>query len=363
MTGALELSAIPCMTDNGNTTLNTRNLNSNGAQYQVVFQMPKSGNISEIGFVVDAIVGTPGQLLVQLNTVNNTGAGTNSTLASGSINNASTLTTNAVNWIALSSSYAVNRGDFIGCNVRASTTVGTWDASNRITLRHCYNVDSPSGAFRYEFPYGTSGSSKLSGNGFICFKYSDGSIYGFTALDRELLAPAGSGTAYGNIFSIPNSVGSLKVIGMAILTNNPAAIDATTLTYRLHTRSGSTATTVETQSFTTSRNFGMQNGTNFRRVIYFDNEETVNGGTDIIASFETSVTTNNIWKYDFDSTANREAMTPWMKVKGCTINTGSNAITEQEVIYFISLLVKDITAPSGGGSGMPSVFGGGFANA
>jgi len=364
MTGALELSVIPIMVDNNNVTLALRSLNANGAQYNVVFQAPKTGNITEVGFVVDAIVGTPGRLLGQLISMSDTGAGSTATLAEG-FTDASTLSTGVVSWITLDTPYSIARGDFFGVNIRASTAAGTWNSTNRLTLRNSYNIDSPTGCFRYEFPYGTSGSSKLNGNGFIAFKYDDGSIYGYTALDRELYAPAGSGTAYGNIFSIPASIGSLKVIGMAIITANPAAIDGTTLTYRLHTRSGSTATTVETQSFTTSRDFGAQTGTNFRRVIYFDNPETVNGGTDIIASFETSVTTNTIWKYNFGNTAEREAMTPWMITKGCSIDTSTNAITEEEAIYFISLLVTDITAPSGGsgGGGIAPTFGGGFADA
>ena len=366
MTGALELSVIPIMNDNNNTNLNTYTVASIGAQYNVVFQAPKDGNIVKVGFVPDTLTGSPGVLYGQLISMTNTGAGSASTLEQGSMSGASVVV-GQMNWITLDNSYAITRGTFFGVNIRASTISGEgpWNSNNKITLRQGYNIDSPSGCFKYEFPYGTSGSSKLQLCGMIAFQYDDNSIYGFTALNRELYAPAGSGTAYGNIFSIPASIGSLKVIGMAYVALHPAAIDGTTLTYRLHTRSGSTATTVETQSYTSSRNFGTQTSNVYRRVIYFDNPVTVNGGTDIIASFETTVTTNTIWKYNFGTTAEREAMTPWMITKGCSIDTSTNAITEEEAIYFISLLVTDITAPTGGGGGggIAPTFGGGFADA
>ena len=355
MTGAVELSFLSAMNESTNVTLNTRNLNANGAQYAINFQCPKAGNISKVHWVVDSVVGTPGRLLIQFWNIDADGAGSTGT----QLNNVNDFTgthTTGLNSYTLTTPLAVTRGQWIQFNIRASTASGTWDGSNRITVRWNYNADSPIGNFRYGAPYGSSGSAKLDGCGWLAVEYDDGRIVGFPVDTKEIFT-ASTGIYYGNCFTIPPEWGSAKVVGLKICTNN-TGLPGTNVTYRLHSVSGTTATqlTSDVEDGDYRRNSTDAPLTNH----FFSTPQIVNGGSKVIASIETTSTTLGLYRWNFFDSTTRAAFNNLTDIEGCTIS--GTTITFENKIYFLTLLVTDITRPTGGGGGYGQKIGGNLIN-
>lgn len=356
MTGAVELSFMSALNESSNVTLNTRNFNANGAQYAINFQCPKAGNINKVYWVVDTVVGTPGRLLIQFSAIDADGAGATGAQLN-SVNDFTGTHTTGLNSYTLTTPLAVTRGQWIQFNIRASTASGLWDGSNRITVRWNYNADSPIGNFRYGAPYGSSGSSKLDGCGWLAVEYDDGRIVGFPVDTKEILTVS-TGIAYGNCFTIPQEWGSAKVIGLKIC-NNHGGLAGTNLTYRLHSVSGTTATTLTTDTVD-----GDYRAVQIAAPLthhFFATPQTINGGDKVIASIETTSTTLGLYRWNFFNSTTRAAFNNLVDIEGCTVN--GTSITFEDKIYFLTLLVTDITRISGGaGGGYGQTFGGGLIN-
>jgi hypothetical protein len=361
MTMGLELGWLPAMNDGNSLSLQLRTYNSNGTQTANCYQFPKSGTITEVGYFIHAITGSPGRFLYQINELGTSGNAGGAQLNSVNdyVDAGTQLTAGQTNWFVLNTPVSVTKGQWVAVNFRASTASGLWGTGNTMTARYNYGIEGPSSNLHYGAPYSASGTPKITTGGFYAFKFSDGSIWGFPLKEKELMAPAGAGTCYGNCLTIPSSWGAVKISGMTFMMNN-TGLAGTDLTFRLHTVSGTTATVQRTK--TIDGDFRRINVDVSRNVIYFDSDLTVNGGDKIIASVETTSTTNLLYRWTFEDDNNRKAMTPIIEQEGCSVNVSSGAITFEDSLYFSSILVNGFNIPTVGGTGMPNKFGGQYGN-
>lgn len=371
MTGALELTYGVALNDvigssgpppTGSLLVNTLTLNANGSQRQYNFQCPKDGSITKVYYKIESITGSPGRLLFQLNSLLVTGVGQNAQLNSTNdfFNGPHTV---GINSFTLTTPVSVTRGQWIGYNVRASTASGSWSSGgtgNNMALATSYNASTPFQTFGSSAPYGSSGSSKVTYAGFMAVEYSDGTVVGgfIDTRDAEITSSP-TNKAYGNCFTIPPEWGSAKVVGMKITMSNEG-LGSTDLKFRLHSVSGTTATTLTTDT---------EDG-DFRRVTndatlsihYFATPQTINGGDKVIASIETTSTTLRIPRFNFTSSTYRSFWNNLTDIEACNVDLSTNTITFYDRLYGISLLVTDIVKKSGGGGGFGAKFGGGLAN-
>lgn len=335
------------MSDDPRTSSTT--VDAAGEYMAAIFQAPKTGNISKIGYFAATATGSPA-VDVRLETVAGTGLPSGS-LKGTNTNGSSSPLSNTWNWVTLTSAAAVTKGDYLAAKVLYSSgtslLINHWEA----------NTNAPSAL---AFPYSARNTGSPGKTTFFpafAVQYDDGSIP-FTGMlpfsNTTLSQNINSGSTpdeKGIKFTVPFSC---KCVGAAFRQDS----SATTFTVKLYDGSN----------------------TLLESVASIDSEFSVSTGGEVIALWDTEVTltvgatyrltllpdagTNIIiYRATVDASATREAW-PGGTAFQSTERTDAGAWTDTATeIPFISLLLSalDDGAGGGGGGGIGRLAGGALA--
>lgn len=163
-----------------------------------VFQIPKDGTVTKVGFLVGNVTGSPPNYKVGFTTISSTGAPQQTAYGGSSIEDYTPSTT-GWKWITLGTSATVSAGDTACVHVFPGTSAP--NGTNYMGLSY-YEL------FWYCLPWSRRYSTSwLWGSGPIAmaYQYSDGDIYGFPAkeLAWEYFSSSTTPDEVGNVFSVP----------------------------------------------------------------------------------------------------------------------------------------------------------------
>lgn len=157
-------------------------MNSSNRKIANTYILPKSGTITEVGFSIVEIFGSPPDYSASLQTAPYTPTGT---LYGGSAKTDFTIPdTPGWVWVTLDTPATAVEGERVGIVIEASATAP--DGSNYISIRNSWIGEQNN---QYHMVYaGYWGTGSHSGHGPMALKYSDGEVVGFPALNFQAQA-------------------------------------------------------------------------------------------------------------------------------------------------------------------------------
>ena len=200
--------------------LSSNNLSDSDNAVAWVFPIPRTGTITDIGFLIATKTGTPPAYNAGLVTVDTSGRPT-TTAYGGSAVTAFTPTAAGWKWVTLSTPATANAGDWAAVHVYPSGTPP--DGSNFIAVVY----DSIHKYLGTGMSYGTSWGNATLGSGAMAVKYDDGSIEGTALASTAVNVAVRSNTS-------PDEVGCKFTV--------PAAVTCFGARAQVHTTFGSSAT-------------------------------------------------------------------------------------------------------------------------
>lgn len=323
-----------------------------------IFQVEKAITITQVGFRVSTITGTPGELTVSLNTVDGATGFPSATIVGGGspasvaiASPAASFTAGQVYWATLTNSHAAVAGEIL--SIKLDPTAGTWDASNSVTVTMTftmwadrvgtpYAVTAPSGTYAKSanYPvYGIRGTSDTHG----C------PIETFTSVTLD------SGTnpnQVGAVFTLPAAWGSTYAVrGFYVLLARPNSANQT-FDIVLYDSDGITELQVMNYD---SEIIGTTSGSGTRLCeFYFDEStlSTLSFGTKYYI-FIRPLTTSGDIVIPYFSVRQSSDMQAFPLGENCfaatKVNTATTPVETATNRLYAGLILDDITEPSGGG--------------
>lgn len=234
-------------------TINTFTLDAATDQMSVVFQAEKSDTITHVGFLQGTVTGTPGTLRVGLQgVVTTTGLEGGTWLGSGSgYADHSPVTGNNGIWVvlALGASVSVTAGETYAL-VLDPQAVGTWDASNKVTVCSVVGSDGGQASTPYHIENGVIFNNTDNGRRYLL--RSSTRTYAINPWSDIASYTFHSGTTPdedGLRFKLPTSFGStIDLIGVKWHINIPrGATETETFDIILYDTDGTTSLTSKTE--------------------------------------------------------------------------------------------------------------------
>jgi hypothetical protein len=163
------------------------------------FNIPFDGSITEVGFLITALAGTPPQYNAGIVTIDASGLPT-TTAYGGSAVTGYTPTSTGWKWVTLSTPATANAGDWAAVRIYPTGTAP--DVSNNITVLH----NSPIKTQGTGMAYTTAWGSATLGSGTMAIKYSGGVIYGMALSSSTVHVQIRQNTTpdeVGDLFQLP----------------------------------------------------------------------------------------------------------------------------------------------------------------
>ena len=271
-------------------TFNTVTLNANTNDFGIVFQMPEAATITTIGWRQGTLTGTPGTLRVGLQGVSATTGLQNGTYLGGATNyvdytgwaagNNNTFITHT-----LPSSVSLTRGQLV-CLYLDPQAVGTWNASNNVTVTHSIASDGR----RFNRPYYFSNAAiQTSFDDEVYLLRSSTNTYGnpVQSFTSAALTNATNPDEIGLAFTLGSTLFSTYTVAGARVTGAITGAGGT-----LEVRLNNNTTVLQTAAVDTDQIYRFATNT-FE--FWFTNSSltTLNTGTEYILSLKATSATAN----------------------------------------------------------------------
>jgi hypothetical protein len=161
------------------------------------FCVPADGSITEVGFLITALAGTPPAYNVGLVTQDSSGRPT-TTAYGGSAVTSYTPTSTGWKWVTLSTPATANAGDFAAVHVYPSASAPS--GGNNVSVEVVTVADGGT-----SLSFGTSWTANAGGN-IMAVKYSGGAIHGYAMASNTVHVQVRSNTTpdeVGCLFQLP----------------------------------------------------------------------------------------------------------------------------------------------------------------
>jgi hypothetical protein len=309
------------------STIGTTALNDADNAVGWVFNIPRAGSITEIGFLITATGGTPPAYNVGLVTLDSNGRPTTSAYG-GSAVTGYTPTSTGWKWVTLSTPATANAGDFAAVHVYPTGTAPS--GVNFITVARNGVADMGGATVQYTTSWTLSANPYT---GPFAVKYSGGEIYGLALASNVIGVDVTS-------VSTPDEVG-IKFTLPAAMTVYGARIGmggwGVTATADVVLYDGSNSVLATTTI--SDKDFADANYAN----VFFSPVALSSATTYRLALKMTAASTTTVMKWTFESTAALAAL-PYGDACQYTSRTDAGAWTDDNVsVCPMALWVSDIS--------------------
>jgi hypothetical protein len=342
--GSGSVAALTTFTLNGTT---------GAIQLNNVFRAEEACTITAVGFVQSTLTGTPGTLRVGIQTINTGGTMTGTWLASGNGYGDYSAWSSSDNgkyvMVTLGSSVTLARGDIAGLVLKPQA-VGTWDASNNITVG--YYVEQTNLIASPYVVTGTNTRPSVARLSNLFMRSSSRSyLFPYESFFEWEIDSDSTPSEVGAKFIIPAGVcDTFKIngIGLNFDANGASTFDLTL--YEGTSRTVLQSISVDSDQFQTG---GSANGLH---IIYFDEAtlSTLTAGT-TYRVMVTATSTVSAGKLRSTVVPTANDATAYIGTEATFHYTEWNGSSYTDVttrMPHITLLISDITEPSGGGGGL-----------
>lgn len=335
--------------------LTTFTLNGTAGTIQLnnVFRAEEDCTITAVGFVQSTLTGTPGTLRVGIQSINTGGTMTGTWLASGNGYGDYSSWNSGDNGkyiiVTLGTSVTLARGDIAGLALKPQS-VGTWDASNNITVG--YYVEQSN---QIASPYVVTGTNSRPSAARLSNLFMRSStrsyLFPYESFHEWEIDSDSTPAEIGAKFIIPAGVcDSFKINGIGLNFDAVSSSGFDITLYEGTSRTVLQSITVDSDQLSTG---GSANGLH---MIYFD-EATLSsltaGTTYRVMVTATSTTSAGKLRSTVIPTAND--VTAYIGADATFHYTewdGSSYTDVTTRLPHITLLISDITEPAGGGGGL-----------
>lgn len=330
-------------------TISSTTINAIGDGIASAFQAPESFTLSEVGFYIASVTGSPGNLRVSVQGADSSANGEpDGTVAGGGSPASVTFATPSAGWnrVTLDNAHAVTRGDIL--SVAVESISGTWDGSNFVSLSHGAGPTHESGFGRSYSKPSTSWvrNNQLSvisaGNGTL--DYVGHGVYDINTADYPVDGN-GSFEEVGLKFTVPDDGVSYTLEGVGFFYSTTAAAG---YTHNLYS-GGAAGDTTPAISQAYDEQLGSE-GTQLHTTWLDTAQALTNGATYRVALRQTSTTaTSQFYTYTLgDNDARLGESNGWdMSLSHRTSGNWTDVALEIPVCW----LWMTAEAAGGGGSG------------